>query len=134
MTVPSAKRFASAAVRFASTAVLAVALTLPLAALASVVDGIVTTSPISASFCSLNSLGSAVAISTCPVPSGAICAYITATGANLNWRDDGVPTSTVGTGGQQLSAGSAMWYCGSLLNLQLVQQSANGVASVSFYK
>lgn len=102
-------------------------------AVAGTVNGLTTTAPIASSYCTASSLGSSSAL--CTIPAGAVCAFVTATGANLNWRDDGTAaTASVGTGGQQLLAGASMWYCGALSSLRFIQQSATGALSVSYYK
>ena len=59
------------------------------------------------------------------------CAYT----ANVNWLDSGTPTATVGSGGQQLTAGSCMSYSASNLNgVQFIQQSASAIVGATVYK
>ena len=97
---------------------------------AGVVNGITTAQPLAASFQSFTPSSS----TALTIPTGATCAYITATGANVNWRDDGTPTATVGSGGQQLANGASLWSCGNLSTLKFIQQTATATVSVSYYK
>lgn len=121
--------------RYLAPLAVLVALALPaLPARSGVVNGIVTATPLSGTFCTLASLGSATDLSGCAAHASATCVYVTATGANVNWRDDGTPTAPVGSGGQQLAANSSMWYCGSLAALKFIQQSASATVAVSFYR
>jgi hypothetical protein len=65
-------------------------------------------------------------------PAGAVYALVSCTGANVNWRDDGpAPTAAIG---MPIIAGAAPIKL--LLNgaLQFIQQAANAVLNVSYYR
>lgn len=122
--------------RLALALVGALALSAHLPAHAGVVNGYSFATPIVSSFCSMTTATS-LGLSTCGsgVPAGALCALVTATGAAINWRDDGTAaTASVGTGGQPLAQNASMWYCGTLATLRFIQQGATGILSVSFYQ
>lgn len=107
------------------------------AAFAGIVNGITTSAPVASSYCTLSSLGSSTGLSGCTtgMAGAPVCIFATATGTNVNWRDDGTAaTAVVGTGGQQLVAGASMWYCGNLANLRFIEQTASAKLSVGFYK
>lgn len=60
-----------------------------------------------------------------------ICAYVQA----IVYKDDGqAPTSTAGSGGQGISAGSCIPYNGTFSKLQFIQQDGGAVVGVSLYK
>ncbi len=98
-------------------------------------------------FCSLASLGSATALSSCTtttgptttvsgIPPGATYAVICASTQNVNYLDVNVaPTATVGIGGQPIPAGSCLPYTGGRMqDLQFIQQTASAVLGISFYR
>ena len=59
-------------------------------------------------------------------------AVIIPTGAAVRWRDDGVaPTATIG---MPLASDGVLIYDGDLTRIRFIQQSANGVLNVSYYK
>ena len=122
--------------------------TLAAAALATLVGVVGTTTPAAADpplrqtalgFCSLSSLASSTAITTCSNWSAAsatvnyavICAYV----SGVVYRDDGVaPTATPGTGGQGISSGTCLPYSGPIQNLQFIQQAAGAILGISLYR
>lgn len=58
------------------------------------------------------------------------CAYT----QNVNWRDDlTTPTGTVGTGGQQIASGACIPYNATMMNWQVIQQTASAVVGLTFY-
>ena len=93
-------------------------------------------------FCPLSGMTSATSLTTCTGQTNfcfangcatyaVICAYTAA----VNYRDDGgIPTGTVGTGGQGLTAGQCMSYNGSFSAIQFIQQASGAILGVSFYK
>lgn len=98
-------------------------------------NGYTTVAPIASSFCTLTpSASTALSGCTTGMAANPLCILATITGANVNWRDDGTPTGTVGTGGQQVVNGATLWYCGTLTALRFIQQSATATVGVSFYK
>lgn len=63
--------------------------------------------------------------------SSAICAYV----VSVVWRDDGTaPTSTPGTGGQELKAGSCMSYNGDFSKIQFIQEGTGAIVGISMWK
>ncbi len=99
--------------------------------------GVPCVGPIKTSFCALTSIASATKLTACTngIPAQANFAYITAGTASVNWTDDGTVPTTSASGGQLLSAGSAMWYSvgeGALGQIQFI--SATGFITVSFYR
>jgi hypothetical protein len=88
-------------------------------------------------FCSLSSMSSATPLSSCSggIPNftsyAVICAYV----QNVNWRDDGVaPTTTAGTGGQQIQANNCIAYNGTFTAIQFIQQTSGAILGVTFYR
>ena len=76
------------------------------------------------------------AMTTAGVPPGAKYASICVYTQTVNWLDDGVPTATVGTGGQGIPAGSCLPYNSplGLTKIQFIQQAATAIVSVTFYR
>lgn len=65
-------------------------------------------------------------------PAGAVYALVSCTGANVNWRDDGnAPTAAIG---MPIIAGAAPIKLTNLAALQFIQQAANAVLNVSYYR
>ena len=109
----------------------------PTFAWAGMCGGVPCVGPIKNSFCALTSISSATKLTSCTngIPATANFAYITAGTASVNWTDDGTAPTTSGSGGQLLSAGSAMWYAvgeNALNQIQFI--SAKGFITVSFYR
>lgn len=88
-------------------------------------------------FCSLSSLASSTALSTCAggVPAGTTYAVICAYAQGVTWRDDGTAaTATAGTGGQGIAAGQCIPYNGDFTKFRAIQQTGGAVLGVSFYR
>ena len=93
-------------------------------------------------FCSSSSLSSAIGISSFTGTNCTngnyvnaqyilVCAYT----SGIVWRDDGTaPTSTPGTGGNGLSAGSCFPYYGTPSAIQFIQQTSGAIVGLSLYK
>jgi hypothetical protein len=80
-------------------------------------------------FVSIPVSGSAVDLEP---PTGATFALISASGANVNWRDDGTaPTASVG---MPIIAGQAPIALANLPALKFIAQSGTAALNVSFYK
>jgi hypothetical protein len=76
--------------------------------------------------------GCAASVPLTGIPSGATYALVSCTGANVNWRDDGVaPTALVGN---QITAGQPPIALTNLAALKFIQQAATAALNVSFYK
>jgi hypothetical protein len=85
-------------------------------------------------YCQLTSLGTAKQVSTCSggIPLGATLAVISVEGAGIRYRDDGVaPTASVG---MPVATGQAFTYQSTLVNLQIIQQSASATVDILFYR
>jgi hypothetical protein len=66
------------------------------------------------------------------IPPTAVYALVSCTGANVNWRDDGVaPTALLG---MPIIAGAAPIKLTNLAALQFIQQAATATLNVSYYK
>jgi len=67
------------------------------------------------------------------IPAGAKYALISATGADIRWRDDGVyPTATVGN---LLAEDQTLWYTGDGLDkFRLIEAAASATVNVTFYQ
>lgn len=94
--------------------------------------------PIPNSFCQLSVGSTVVALSTCTsgIPFGATYALVTNEGAAIRWRDDGVPTASLG---QIIGTGTAtspvvVGFTTTLSTVQLIAESGTGMLDISFYK
>jgi hypothetical protein len=80
-------------------------------------------------FVSIPLAGAAVSLEP---PAGATYALVSATGENVNWRDDGVaPTAAIG---MPIIAGQPPVALANLATLQFIQQSGDATLNVSFYQ
>lgn len=87
----------------------------------------------------LTSLGPAVLLSTIVVngvtgiPVGSTYALMQAEGANIRWRDDGVPTAAFGM--RLISGNDPLGFTGPEFSfLQFIQEAATAKLNVAFYK
>lgn len=88
-------------------------------------------------FCSFTPTVVTNLAAACPVPGGTgyalICAYV----QNVNWLDDNTgnaPTSSVGTGGQQIKADNCIPYNGTFTQFRAIQQTGGAIISVTYYR
>lgn len=86
-------------------------------------------------FCSFTPTAATALPSVCGIPNGTGYALICAYNQNVNWRDDGpAPTTTAGTGGQQIASGNCIPYNGNFNAFQVIQQTATAIVAVTFYR
>lgn len=64
------------------------------------------------------------------LPSGALCAQIWVSTANIRWRDDAAPTATVGV--PYAASNVPLIWCGELAKFQFIAQSGSPVLDISF--